>query len=62
MISTFPATITTLEELRLLEQEKRTGMRFECDSMAAVFDEFDCIRAHGLGVRLEEGSWQWHPR
>ena len=56
MTTTYPVTITTLEELRLLKQEKQAGMRFKCDSMAEVFDEFDDIRAHGLGVTLKEGS------
>ncbi|MGD0974184.1 MAG: hypothetical protein ABR866_08855 [Candidatus Korobacteraceae bacterium] len=55
MTATFLVTITTAEELRLLEQEKRAGIQSECKSMAAVFDEFDDIRAHGLGVRLESG-------
>jgi hypothetical protein len=56
MTTTLLVTITTAEELRLLEQEKRSGAQFERESMAAVFDEFDHFRAHGLTVRLEEGE------
>lgn len=51
---TFPVTITTAEELRLVEQAQRARFMPQRDSMTAVFDQFDCIRAHGLGVRLEK--------
>jgi hypothetical protein len=53
MTITFPVTITTVEELRLLEQEERARFLPQGDSMTAVFDEFDCIRAHGLSVKPE---------
>jgi hypothetical protein len=49
---TFPVTITTAEELRLLEQnEKEKAQEYKVDT--AVFDSSDVIRAHGMGVRLE---------
>ncbi|MGA2962807.1 MAG: hypothetical protein ABSD96_14110 [Candidatus Korobacteraceae bacterium] len=53
MTTTFPVTITTAEELRLLKQEKRAQASLR---PIAVFDEFDHIRAHGMGVRLEDGE------
>lgn len=53
MTTTFPVTITTAEELRLLKQENRTEASLKRTS---VFDEFDQIRAHGMGVRLEDGE------
>jgi hypothetical protein len=56
MTTTFLVTITTVEELRLLEQEKLSGTQFEREATAAAFDEFDHLRAHGLSVRLEEGE------
>jgi hypothetical protein len=56
MTTTFLVTITTAEELRLLEQEKRAGTQSEREAVAAAFDEFDDFRAHGLGVRLEVGQ------
>jgi hypothetical protein len=45
--SAFPVEITTAEELRLLEQEERR----QAEELSR-FDEFDPIRAHGLGVDL----------
>lgn len=56
MTTTFLVTITTAEELRLLEQEKRAGMQSEREAVATVFDESDDFRAHGLGVTLEAGQ------
>jgi hypothetical protein len=53
MTTTFPVTITTAEELRLLKQEKRTDASLR---QTSVFDEFDHIRAHGMGVRLKDGE------
>jgi hypothetical protein len=53
MTITFPVTITTAEELRLLEQEQRARFMPHGDSTTAVFDQFDCIRAHGLSVNLK---------
>jgi hypothetical protein len=53
MTTSFPVTITTAEELRLLEQEERARFLPQGYSVTAVFDEFDCIRAHGLSVKLE---------
>jgi hypothetical protein len=53
MTTTFPVTITTAEELRLLEQRRWAEIQFEREP---VFDEFDYIRAHGLSVGLEEGE------
>jgi hypothetical protein len=46
-------TITTLEELRLIEEENMIEILIECRPAFAVFDEFDPIRAHGLGVQLD---------
>ncbi len=48
----FPVTITTLEELRLLEQEARAKKLSERKPKVLIFDEFDSIRAHGMGVKL----------
>lgn len=49
---TFPVTITTAEELRLLEQEERKqAQEYRVDT--AVFDSLDVIRAHGMGLRLD---------
>jgi len=48
----FPVTITTLEELRLLEQEARAKKASERKLKAMIFDQFDPIRAHGMGVKL----------
>jgi hypothetical protein len=56
MTTTFLVTITTAEELRLLEQEKPAGTQYAREAMAAVFDEFDHFRAHGLGVSLKAGQ------
>ena len=53
MTTSFPVTITTAEELRLLEQGERARFLPHGDSITAVFDKFDCIRAHGLSVKLE---------
>jgi len=53
MTTSYPVTITTAEELRLLEQGERARFLPHGVSMTAVFDEFDCIRAHGLSVKLE---------
>ena len=57
MTTRFPVTITTAEELRLLEERERSMMQLESPLTAAVFDDFDTIRAHGLGVKLEEREW-----
>ncbi len=54
MITRFPVTIATAEELRLLEEHEWLTMQLEGTLTAAVFDDFDTIRAHGLGVKLEE--------
>ena len=54
MTTRFPVTITTAEELRLLEEHERLMMQLESPLTAAIFDDFDTIRAHGLGVTLEE--------
>ena len=56
MTTTFLVTITTAEELRLLEQEKPAGTQYAREAMAAVFDEFDHFRVHGLGVSLKAGQ------
>jgi len=46
-------TITTAEELRLIEEENRSQGQESVQRIAA-FDEFDHIRAHGMGVKLGE--------
>jgi hypothetical protein len=53
MTVTFPVTITTAEELRLIDQQELTQAQ---EPRTAVFDEFDLIRAHGMGVRLDEDN------
>ena len=53
MKSRFPMTISTLEELRLIEEENLIEILIECRPEVPVFDEFDPIRAHGLGVQLD---------
>jgi hypothetical protein len=54
MTTGFPVTITTAEELRLLEEHEWLTMQLDSTFAAAVFDDFDTIRAHGLGVKFEE--------
>jgi hypothetical protein len=53
MTTTFPVTITTAEERRLLDEQKQKEAP---PRRTAVFDEFDPIRAHGMGVRLKQGE------
>jgi hypothetical protein len=56
MTTTFLVTITTAEELRLLEHEELLEAQFEREAITAVFDECDHLRAHGLTVRLDQFS------
>ena len=53
MTTNSPVTLTTAEELRLLEEQGRTAVQ-PAGSRAANFDEFDRIRAHGLGINLDD--------
>jgi hypothetical protein len=53
MTISFPVTITTAEELRLLEQEEQGRFLPPDDPLAPVLGESDCIRAHALSVKLE---------
>ena len=53
MTARFSVTITTAEELRLLEEHDRL-MQLQSPITTAVFDDSETIRAHGLGVGLDE--------